>query len=60
MAIGVISNNGTHNYKYKEFTCDTPDDIKQLPKDCSPGSNAFIISTSEVYMINSEGKWIKV
>lgn len=55
--ISIVSNNGTHNYDYKEFIVDTPEDIQKLPKDCAAGSNAFVVSTSEVYMINNAKEW---
>ena len=55
--ISIVSNNGTHNYDYKEFIVDTPDDIQYLPKSCAAGSNAFVVSTSEVYMLNNMKEW---
>lgn len=60
MAFGLVSNNGTHNYNYQEFVCDTPADISKLPKDSAPGSTAFVVSTSEVYMMNTERTWILI
>ena len=59
---------------YKEFICDTVSDIDNLPtnqydkqtykgnnKDiCATGSIAFVIATSEVYMLDSSGTWNKI
>lgn len=59
----------------REFTLDTPNDIELLPTQtkkgrhpdytvdneyCSTGSSAFIISTSQLFMLNSEGIWCEV
>ena len=45
---------------WKNFVCDTPDDIVYLPLDCAMGSTCFCISTSEAYMLNSLGEWVKL
>ena len=42
---------------YYEFVCDETSDIDTLPTDCQPGSNAFIIASSTVYMLNNQGVW---
>ena len=60
----------------REFTLDTPDDIQYLPNQtskgkqingntvdndyCSTGSSAFVISTSQLFMLNSEGIWCEI
>lgn len=56
----LIEQMGQEQYDLKDFVCDTPEDIQYLPTDCTMGSTAFIISTSEVYMINSRKEWVKV
>ena len=60
--INVVSSKGVVDYGHKEYILDTPDDLKELPehKDCSPGSTAFIISTSQVYMKNGQGEWHEI
>lgn len=58
--IDVLSNSGHVGYGIKEFVCDTPDDIQDLPIDAKVGSSAFIISTGTVYMLNSKGEWVEV
>ena len=58
--INILSNSGHTGYGIKEFVCDTPDDIQDLPVDVKPGSSAFVISTGAVYMINSQGEWVEV
>lgn len=57
------------------FVVDTVQDINSLPTNhdsgepidkntvktyCSTGSTAFVISTSEVYMLNTSGEWVKI
>lgn len=61
--------------KIREFTLDTADDVGLLPTQiqkgknptntvdnecCATGSSAFIISTSQLFMLNSEGIWCEV
>lgn len=56
--ISPISDN-----KYvEEFVADKESDIETLSKEynlntCAPGSTCIVIETSNVYMMNSEGKW---
>lgn len=52
----LSSESGKTNYGRKEYTVDTPDDIENLPKDDPMGSYAFVISSSEVYMLNGSGE----
>lgn len=58
--IKVIRQNGDVVYDIKDFVCDTPDDLENLPKNCDMGSTCLIISTSEVYMMNSSREWVKL
>lgn len=55
----LIAHDGNTAYGQKEFVCDTPDDIKNLPR-CDMGSTCIVISTGEVYMINSQREWVKI
>lgn len=57
--IKLIANDGDKMYGIKEYVCDTPEDIKNLGS-CSMGSTCLVISTGEVYMINSEKEWVKL
>lgn len=43
----ITSNDGDIAYGVKEFACDTPEDLKDLPQ-CAMGSVAIVISTAEV------------
>lgn len=56
----MTSQNGDVVYDVKEYVCDTPDDIVNLPRNCGMGSTCIVISTSEVYMMNSKGEWVKI
>lgn len=55
----MTSTNGDIAYGVKEFTCDSAKDLENLPS-CEMGSVAIIIDTSDVYMKNSENKWVKL
>lgn len=58
--INTTSNSGHTAYGLKEFILDTEADLDYLPIDVPMGSTAFIISTSQIYMINSKGEWKEV
>lgn len=56
----LIEHKGEEQYNLKDFVCDTENDIQYLPTDCLMGSTAFIIATSEAYMLNSKKEWVKI
>lgn len=61
--ISIYSQNGEVEYRVTEYTLDTPDDLEQLKimgKNAAPGSSAFVIATSEVYMLNNQREWVKI
>lgn len=58
--ITITSQNGDIRYNVVEFVLDTINDIPNLPTDVSAGSTAFVISTGDCYMFNSEGSWVKL
>lgn len=45
------------DYNLREYICDTPADLNDIPTDCEPGSTTLVISTSEVYILNTEKEW---
>ena len=48
------------NYMYKEFYIDTVEDLANIDKNiCCPGSVAYVIATSDVYILNNSKEWIK-
>ena len=58
--INMSSQSGHTTYGLKEYILDTPEDLQDLPITDKAGSTAFIISTSQVYMINSKGEWKEI
>lgn len=53
----------TFNYNannYAEFVCDEDSDVEKLPKDCAPGSIAFVVNGAKVYMLNNQSTWISL
>ena len=58
--INLLSQSGHQAYCIKEYVLDEPADLDNLPITDKMGSTAFIISTSQVYMINSKGEWKEV
>ena len=45
-----------------EYICDSVEDLENLPPRCAPGSTAVILEegNTQVYMKNTEGKWVKL
>ncbi len=41
-----------------DYVCDTQEDLKNLPNNCTMGSTARVISPLAVYKRNSTGKWV--
>lgn len=58
--VKIVRQNGETQYDIYEFVVDTPEDIKDLPTRVGMGSTCIVISTSEVYMKNSKGEWVKL
>lgn len=56
--VSLIKQDGETLYGIKEYILDTPLDIPDLPVNVGAGSTAFVISTSEKYMLNGQKKWI--
>ena len=61
MAFRILSHAGKTTYGLKDYVVDKFDDIKTInTTDLATGSTAFVIETSEHYMLNSKKEWIKV
>ena len=43
-----------------EFYLDGPEDIKDLPTTCAPGSTAIVIATAQVFMLNNQKEWVEL
>lgn len=55
----MTAHDGNTAYGIKEFVIDTAADLITIPP-CQMGSTALDISTSEVYMMNGNGEWVKL
>lgn len=60
MGITIISNSGIKAYGIKHYTVDTTKDLENLPTNITAGSTAFIIETSEKYMLNTKKEWKQI
>lgn len=58
--IDIISRGDIISYGHNRYIIDSPEDIVKLPVDDRQGSSAFIISTGERYILNSNKEWKKV
>lgn len=56
----LYAQNGDTQYNVMEYVVDTPEDIDFLPTNGAMGSSAIVISTSELYMLNSQKEWVKM
>ena len=55
--ISMMKENDKSKYGIAEYVADTFEDIKKLPKTCTPGSVCLVINTSDVYMLNNKKEW---
>lgn len=57
----IIKHDDNIAYNVNEYVCDSINDLNSLPR-CAPGSTAVVLEASgaQVYMKNTEGKWVKV
>jgi hypothetical protein len=60
MAYRISKANGDSAHDIIEYVVDTPEDILHLPTTAGWGSICIVISTSEVYMKNSLGEWVRM
>ena len=58
--IGLVSISGHTTYGLREFVLDTAADLTDLPVEGIMGSKAFVIATSQKYMLNSTGTWVEI
>ena len=56
----IINQSGHIAYGLKEYVCDYESDVNNLSLDDVPGSTAFIIENSKVYMMNNQHKWVDI
>lgn len=56
----ILSKNSINgSYGVVLFTCDTDDDIANLPRYHTPGSMAKVITSGDVYILNTSQVWTK-
>ena len=63
MGIVRIKQQDHNNVYYTEFAIDDEEDVAALPtapNEVGVGSAAICIGNSEVYMLNSKRKWVKL
>lgn len=61
MAYTRIKQQDHNNTYYTEFVVDTVQDLQNLPSNFNAvaiGSAAICLENGEVYMLNSEGRWV--
>ena len=58
--VNILTNSGSVAYGVKNFILDTPTDFAYVGTNHETGSTAFVISTSEKYMLNGQKQWVKI
>ena len=58
--IKIAESNDGIAYDINSYICDKETDVQDLPVRVGMGSTAFVIETSEIYMLNGEKVWVKI
>lgn len=55
----LLKQNENVDYNYKEYYLDTEEELSQINKKyCCPGSVAYIIDSTNIYILNADKEWI--
>ncbi len=60
MAYGISASSGRIGYGVNHYTVDEFDDMKKLPTSAAAGSTAFVVSTSQKFMLNNKRQWVEI
>ena len=59
--MALIKQGSRNDYNYKEYVFDTVEGLKTVGlKTCCPGSTAFIINSSQAFILSEQGKWEEI
>ena len=58
--IYLLKQGGRVDYNYKEFIVENTEDINtiEINEDICPGSTCFVMSTGQVFMLNTKKEWV--
>lgn len=55
----LLRQNDDTDYNYKEYYLDTKEELSQIETAyCCPGSIAYIINSTDVYILNTNKQWV--
>ena len=57
--VWLYGNHGKLNYGIRQYVIDDDSGLSELPKDVGIGSSCFVMSSGDIYMLNSQRKWVK-
>lgn len=60
MAYSISRSSGNTAYGVQHFILDETDDLENLHAECAPGSTAFIVATSQKFMLNNTNAWVEI
>ena len=56
--VNVVAQSGKYVYNLKRFICDTENDLKTIiTYYCAAGSDALVVETGNVYVLNGDHEW---
>ena len=60
--IYLLKQGGRVDYNYKEFIVENAEDINAIVinEDICPGSTCFVVSTGQVFMLNTKKEWVTI
>lgn len=60
--IYLLKQGGRVDYNYKEFIVENTEDINTIVinEDICPGSTCFVVSTGQVFMLNTKKEWVTI
>lgn len=56
----IMTTSGDIQYNVIEYIADTEADVATVPTKCAVGSVIFVISTQNLYMLNSNKEWVLI
>lgn len=60
MAYSIGAQHGKESYNVKHYVVDCFKDMKKLPTSAAAGSTAFVVKSSQSFMLNNKRQWVEI
>lgn len=60
MAFSIGAQHGKEAYNVKHYVVDCIKDMKKLPTSAAAGSTAFVVKSSQSFMLNNKRQWVEI